>query len=593
METDQLAIMLELEQLRRIVSEHEKRLASLEAGSVSPSDTAAAAEETPAWEEPEVSIGDPIDTFVGREWTEGLPARLGRLLVILGGAFMLRALTESETVGLNVGVGLGLTYALAWTVLAERTGRVRRKADATFYGLASTIIAFPLLIEATLRMKVFPPVPAAAALLASGLLVLGVSWKHRLGALAWIATLATTATGVALLFSTHSLPPFAATLFVTAAVSLAISFHREWYFLRWPAALVLDALAIIGMVVIGHEQYAWLIPGQLAVVQLLLTAMYLGILGVRTLVLGHPMREFGIIQSLLVLAVGFEGAQYVLGPNSAWAPVFPVSALLVGVCSYAVSFLRLERIPGQHTNFAWYATLGTVLLVTSLARLLPLPVAGLVWAAAAVCAALLGRVPARAALRWNSALLGGAFAAGSGVAVGAARAFVVSDAPAFGAATWLATALVLSAWAALRWREQPQDHTPDWTVPGMALLVVWALGLGAGSVTLAAPIVASGSAGSLAVLRTAVLVLATLLLAALWRLRPCAELRWMVYTVLGLVACKIVLQDMPRGTPLTICFSLVLFGGGMIVVPRMVSRGASSAALEDAGEEKEAGEEGG
>jgi hypothetical protein len=222
-------------------------------------------------------------------------------------------------------------------------------------------------------------------------------------------------------------------------------------------------------------------------------------------------------------------------------------------------------------------------------------VAGLAWAAAAAGAALLGRVPARAALRWSSALLAVAAAAGSGVAAGAGRAFVVGDAaalPTFGAIAWLAMALVLSAWAALRWREQAQDDTEHWAVPAMALLVVWALGLGAGIVTLAAPMVAAGSAGSLAVLRTAVLVLAALLLAAVWRLRPCAELRWMVYTILALVACKIMIQDMPRGTPLTICFSLVLFGGGMIMAPRMVSTGASGTAPEEPGEEKDAAETG-
>jgi hypothetical protein len=592
MEMNLATILLELERLRCTVSEHEKRLAGLEAGAVSPPvspPTGAAAAEALAWEkESEPDGGEFTGSFFGGEWTHGLPARFGRLLVILGGAFMLRALTESETVGLKVGVGMGLAYALAWSALAERAGRAGRKADATFYGLATTIVAFPLLIEATLRMKVFPPVPAAVALLASGLLVLGVSWMHRLGALAWIATLATTATGVALLFSTHSLPPFAAALFVAAAVSLAISYDHEWYFLRWPAALVLDALAIIGMFVVGSKEYAWLARGQLALVQVLLTVMYLGILGMRTLVLGRPMREFGIVQSLLVLAVGFEGAQYVLGPDSPWAPLFPVSALVVGLCCYAVSFLRLERTPGQHVNFSWYTTLGTILLVLSLARMLPLPVAGLAWAAAAACAAQLGRLPARAALRWSSALLGLAGAAGSGVAVGTAYAFLVEDVaawPTFGAMAWLTMALVLLAWTALRWREQPQDDTTQWTLPAMALLVVWALGLGAGIVTLAAPMVATGSAGSLAVLRTAVLVLAALLLAALWRLRPCAELRWMVYTVLGLVACKIAVQDMPRGTPLTICFSLVLFGGGMIVAPRMVSRGASGAALDDAGQE--------
>ena len=137
-------------------------LASLEAAAAS-RPTAAASSEMSGWEEPEV--GEFLGNPVGGEWTHALPARLGRLLVILGGAFMLRALTESETVGLNVGVGLGLAYALAWTALAERTGRSGRKADATFYGLATTMIAFPLLIEATLRMKVFSSVSAASSML--------------------------------------------------------------------------------------------------------------------------------------------------------------------------------------------------------------------------------------------------------------------------------------------------------------------------------------------------------------------------------------------------------------------------------------------
>ncbi|HUK63419.1 MAG TPA: hypothetical protein VLV15_08800, partial [Dongiaceae bacterium] len=482
-----------------------------------------------------------------------------------------RALTESETVGLKVGVGSGLAYAVIWTAVADKAGRTRRKADATFYGVATTIIAFPLLIESTLRMQVFPPVPAALALLASGLVVLGVSWMHRLGALAWIATLATTATGVVLLFTTHALPPFAAALFAAAAVSLAISFHREWYFLRWPAALVLDALAVIGMVLVGRAEYAWLSRGQLALVQVLLTVMYLGILAVRTLVLEHPMREFGIVQSLLVLVVGFEGAQYVLGAESPWAPLFPVSALAVAVGCYAVSFLRLERMPGQHVNFSWYVTLGTLLVVGALVRLVSLPVAGLAWAAAAAAAALLGRAPSRAALRWSAALL--AVAAGSGVAADAGRVFVVVGAsalPTFGPTAWFAMVLVSSGWVLLRWRQQPHDDDADWAVPGMALLMVWALGVGAGIVALTGSTGVAATPGSLAVLRTVVLVLAALLLAGAWRMRPCAELRWMVYTVLALVAGKVLVQDMPRGTPLTICFSLVVFGVAMIVAPRMV-----------------------
>ena len=55
-----------------------------------------------------------------------LPA-LGRALLGLAGAYLLRAFTESSVLPAAAGVTLGIVYALAWLVWAARTPAERRK----------------------------------------------------------------------------------------------------------------------------------------------------------------------------------------------------------------------------------------------------------------------------------------------------------------------------------------------------------------------------------------------------------------------------------------------------------------------------------
>src|SRR5580765_1248525 len=50
-----------------------------------------------------------------------LPALVGRTLVVLGGAYLLRALTETHVLPASAGVGLGLLYGAPWLLLASRS----------------------------------------------------------------------------------------------------------------------------------------------------------------------------------------------------------------------------------------------------------------------------------------------------------------------------------------------------------------------------------------------------------------------------------------------------------------------------------------
>ena len=512
------------------------------------------------------------------QWMVGLPALVGRTIVVLGGAFFLRALTENGALPEATGIGAGLAYALAWLGMADRAARAGRAPDATGHGLAATLIAFPLVWETSTRFGLMAPPLSAFTLTVVAGTMLSVAWLRRLGLLAWIVTLASTTTGVALLFATHSLPVFSVALFVLAAISLAASFHREWYGLRWPAAIALDVLVVLAMYLIGKPNYEWLRPHELASVQLLMTATYLGIIGVRTIVLGHPTREFGIVQSLLVLAVGLDGARRVLGPDHAWADAFPLIALGLAVSAYAAAFVRFERDPEQRANWTWYVTLGTLLAIYSGLLLLPGPSAGLSWAALAFLGACLGTSDDRAAVRWNTMVLAVASALGSGLLWVSYLAFFGADHEqrlVFPPSA-RGTALLCSvAWFVSRWGNAVSAAPSDRTFPGLAFLAVAAIGLGGGVVTILGPLVAGVSGvepntGVLAVVRTSVIVASALGFAGMDRLRPRPELVWCAYGALVAAACKIAVDDLPNGSAMTTFMSFVLFGGALIIAPRLV-----------------------
>ena len=88
---------------------------------------------------------------------------LGRALLGLAGAYLLRALTEGEVLAPQVGVAIGILYAVAWLVWAARTPAARR-LEAALHSLSAALVLAPLLWEATLHFHAIST-PAAGALL--------------------------------------------------------------------------------------------------------------------------------------------------------------------------------------------------------------------------------------------------------------------------------------------------------------------------------------------------------------------------------------------------------------------------------------------
>src|ERR1019366_2620411 len=132
---------------------------------------------------------------------------IGRALLGLAGALMLRALTEAGTFSPRMGVAVGLVYAMLWLVWAARTPAAHR-LETALHGLTSVLVLSPLLYEATTRLHAISTWTAGALLLAFTLFGLAVSWRKDLLIVATFATLAGLGTSAALLWSTLDVLPF-------------------------------------------------------------------------------------------------------------------------------------------------------------------------------------------------------------------------------------------------------------------------------------------------------------------------------------------------------------------------------------------------
>jgi hypothetical protein len=75
---------------------------------------------------------------------------------------------------------------------------------------------------------------------------------------------------------------------------------------------------------------------------------------------------------------------------------------------------------------------------------------------------------------------------------------------------------------------------------------------------------------SAAPLRTALLTAAALAMA--WSRR--AELRRLAYPLMALAGLKLLAEDLQQGRSLTLFGSLIFFGGGLILLPRLLRRAA-------------------
>ncbi len=502
---------------------------------------------------------------------------VGRTLLVLAGAFILRALTDAGTLPGWLGVVLGLAYAGTWLALADRAGGAGAATSAGFHALSAVVIGFPLLFEAGSRLHLLGPVAAAALLAALTAGALAVAARRRREGLAWIAALGGAATAVALAAAAGRAAPASLYLVALGAATLWLGYVLDWFALRWPIALVADVVVAVLALAAGTGRTPDSPAAALFVLGALVAA-YLGSIATRTLLLGRAVVLFEVLQAIAAVALGLGGAAHVTSrAGMGAAPVGAVS-LAFGAAAYAVAFAFLERRARGRANFYFYTSAALAFVLGGGVLLLAPAPLGLACAALAVITGALARRHGRLTLAVHGALYALAAALASGLAARAPAALLGEPGSIAGTVTALPVVTLVAA-AATAWlcADAPPREGPAERLAQLALVaaVTWAAaGVLCGAL---APLAGADDAGAVAALRTVVLAAAALALAALGRDPAWLEARWLAYPLLGVAGMKVLLEDLPRGRPASLFLSFAAFGAVLLLVPRLRRRVAAPA----------------
>jgi hypothetical protein len=502
-------------------------------------------------------------------------ADFGRGFLIMAGAFMLRALANSEVLPTRIGVGLGLLYALLWIFMAGRSG-ADRKGHTLLYSGLSALIAFPLLWEAPTRFAALTPTMAASLLALVTAFAVVTAWRRRLRILAWIFTLSAVITSIGLLFATKAIAPFIGIVILLGLSTIWMGYKLKWHGLRWAPALSADALILFLVSISAREEgipEAWtqISIGMAEFLAVSLLLVYLGSFVIRTLIRRRDVTHFEILQSAAALFIGFGGAARIAVSSGAGGISLGVAALLAAAACYFVSFVFVDRKLGHGKNFFFFTSLALVMVFLGSLLVLKGPALPLTWCALAIASAFLGGRYDRITLRMHSALYALAAFYTAGAMTLGLRAFMGPAEEALMPLVYLpylvlmvaAGTYVLLVSTQLKLSGGELSRTPRFLI-----LTITVFGIAGLLTTLAIQALATLSLHE--AIRVAVLSLAAILLAAVGRKRITLEFSWLAYPVLILAGLKLLLVVLRGGNAITLFVGFAFFGVALILAPRFL-----------------------
>lgn len=506
----------------------------------------------------------------------------GRSFLILGGAFLVRAVTEAGWLPTLAGVFLGGAYAGIWLALADRSGGRGRADEATTYAALAIVCGLPLAWEGAARFGVLPPALATALVVALAAAALAIAERRGLRVSIWITSLAALVALAALTFSTHALVATAggAVVLGLAAVWLAYG-RRGWTALRWPTAIAADVAVSLAIFLVTRAEgppasYGDLSLASVWVLAVAFAAAYLGAFTLRTFRLGQDIGLFVAVQGFVAAWIGLGGAASVARRAERGLAATGGVAMLVAFATYAAAIVLLERRPELRRSFRFATSLALLLLVWGSTLLASGDALAWLLSVLAVAAAALSIRYGRASLAVHAALLAAATGVASGLHRGAAAAFAgVPDAlAAIGPRAWLPPAIAASLVYLLLWRGG------DLARPARRAAAALAAVVAALAIAVFVIVVAASSAGlaatppALALLRVVVISAAAVLLAALRRFDPFAPLAGVPLAALVAAAATLGFGLARNGGAAALFAGFAIFGLALLAVARLGRRAA-------------------
>lgn len=557
-----------LEQLTEQVRDLERRVAALEGHEPSSAidlDTESIALQRPR---PPATWGG----FPALEITSGAVPIVGKAVLGIAGAYLLRALAESTSVPKLPVLALAILYACFWLVWAVRVHRSSGFASVA-YAVTSALILSPLLWESTVRFKVLSPVVSAAVTVGFVVLAIALAWRRDLQLIPWVATLASIATALALIIETHDLVPLTAALLSVAIVTEAAACLGHRLTLRAIPALAADFAVWLVVFILASETvpegYRAAGISTIAILSILLFVTYAASIGLRSFALRHSITAFEIGQTAVAFALAAYGVLRATH-GSAARSVGACLLLVAGVCYWGTLFRFREE--SQTRNRRVSATWAALLLISGGLLLFTTHLQILFLASAAMLVTALYTRTRKVTLGIHASVYIAAALGVSTVPTFAANA-LVEDVP--GIPDWQLWLVGLTgAVCHLLGSRNAGDQARRrllWLVPAAIVTLITAT-LAVAGITRLASIYGQVTASSLSMIRTAVICASALILGILGARRNRVELIWLAYATIALGTLKLFLEDLRFGNALTLVISLLFYGLILILLPRLTKR---------------------
>jgi hypothetical protein len=495
---------------------------------------------------------------------------LSKALMGIAGAYLLRAVAESGVLPRPLIAAIAIVYALLWLVAAARTP-VEAWFASTIYAATSAMILAPMLWELTLNFKVLSA-PATAVLL--GVFVMAataLAWKQDRTPVYWTAYATATAAALALSVATHDLLPFLATLLWVALIA-EIAVGREHQRSVRPLIAAAADLAVWALIFIyaspqnTRMDYPVIGATGLLLPGCLLFLIYAVSIVVRTAKQGRQISVFDTGQAIIAFLLAASSVLFFV-PDLG-AIMLGALCLLISIASYTAAFLLFGK-DAEARNFHIFALWAASLLLAGSYLFLPSVWLPAILSLAAITASV-------SIFRMAINIQGLAFLLAAAAASGLFNFIFDGLAGSLPAGiSWnicLVSACLIACYAMSVPRPIVSRLRP-WINQTTAALAVGALlaFLVTGLMRLIMPFLAH-EAHPVALIRTIVLCVGALALSWAGSRWHRVELIRIAYAMLGVIAVKILLQDLPLGNLGLIAASIFMFAITLVAVPRLARR---------------------
>ena len=318
---------------------------------------------------------------------------LGKALLGIAGAYLLRAVAESGAVPRLVVALVAILFASGWLLYARRVSA--DKFASTVYAATSALIFAPMLWELVLKFNLLSPEYAALVLALYAALATALTWSKvtttESPLASSISDLTAIALAIGLAFATHHPAAFFLVLALLAAKSESFNLLHRPNQLRWLHALALDftlwAILFIYTAATQHSDYSPLDAWLLIAFSFIPLILYIVGAVTSTAIRGANIQVLEIAQ--LAIAFSLTALALIqLGGDSGHATLGWL-CLTLAAASYALALTRFAKLHSRF-NMQVFAGWGLLLVFAGSALLMQPPVASLLLAIAALVTVFAG-----------------------------------------------------------------------------------------------------------------------------------------------------------------------------------------------------------